>query len=158
MLRAMVICCDGSLKQKLDSILNDIGLVSIVRTVDRYPISTELLRSIRACATHLIFLDVESVPKALELANLTLLGSIMARAALRRTESRGGHFRADFPTSNPAWPWSPGGKSAAARASKFTVAATSPRAAARCPAGTSRPAARRASSRPRSPGGPSSAR
>jgi pilus assembly protein CpaE len=64
----MVICCDGSLKQKLDSILNDIGLVSIVRNVDRYPISTELLRSIRACAPHLIFLDVESLPKALELA------------------------------------------------------------------------------------------
>jgi len=68
MLRAMVICSDGSLKQKLDSILNEIGLVSTVRNLERYPNTTELVRSIRASAPHMIFLDVESLPKALELA------------------------------------------------------------------------------------------
>ena len=31
------------------------------------------------------------------LANLVTVGRLMARAALRRTESRGGHYRADFP-------------------------------------------------------------
>jgi L-aspartate oxidase len=31
------------------------------------------------------------------LANLVTVGGLMARAALRRTESRGGHYRADFP-------------------------------------------------------------
>lgn len=32
------------------------------------------------------------------LASLVTVGCLMARAALRRTESRGGHFRADFPS------------------------------------------------------------
>jgi L-aspartate oxidase len=33
----------------------------------------------------------------IRLANLVTVGGLMARAALRRTESRGGHYRADFP-------------------------------------------------------------
>ena len=36
-------------------------------------------------------------PEAWRLANLATVGALMARAALRRTESRGGHYRADFP-------------------------------------------------------------
>jgi L-aspartate oxidase len=39
----------------------------------------------------------------LELANLTLLGRLMAQAAKIRTESRGGHFRRDFPTTREEW-------------------------------------------------------
>ena len=35
-------------------------------------------------------------PEAWRLANLATVGALMARAALRRTESRGGHYRADF--------------------------------------------------------------
>jgi L-aspartate oxidase len=33
----------------------------------------------------------------------TLVASLLAMAALRRTESRGGHFRTDFPRPNEAW-------------------------------------------------------
>jgi L-aspartate oxidase len=36
-------------------------------------------------------------PDRRRLANLVTVGLLMARAALRREESRGGHFRADFP-------------------------------------------------------------
>src|SRR5271165_6764093 len=67
MLRAMVICPDQGLRQRLDSILNDIWLVSVVRNIDRYPVSADLVRSIRACAPQVIFLDVESLAKALEI-------------------------------------------------------------------------------------------
>jgi succinate dehydrogenase/fumarate reductase flavoprotein subunit len=35
--------------------------------------------------------------QARRLASLITVGLLIARAALRRTESRGGHFRADFP-------------------------------------------------------------
>ena len=38
-----------------------------------------------------------------ELANLALVGSLMAEAAWLRTESRGAHFRSDFPTTAPEW-------------------------------------------------------
>ena len=33
----------------------------------------------------------------------TLVASLLAAAALRRAESRGGHFRADFPQPREAW-------------------------------------------------------
>jgi len=38
-----------------------------------------------------------------ELANLVLTGRIMAEAALIREESRGAHFRTDFPKSSDSW-------------------------------------------------------
>ena len=37
---------------------------------------------------------------ALSVRNLALLGRIVATAALRRTESRGAHFRLDYPETN----------------------------------------------------------
>ena len=43
--------------------------------------------------------DVES----LETANLLDIGRVMAAAALARTESRGAHYRRDFPAKSTAW-------------------------------------------------------
>ena len=40
--------------------------------------------------------------KATEDANLLLVARAVTASALRRTESRGGHFRADFPATDPA--------------------------------------------------------
>lgn len=42
-------------------------------------------------------------PKFIELKNMVLVGRIMAEAALLREESRGVHFRSDFPFPSPAW-------------------------------------------------------
>jgi L-aspartate oxidase len=42
-------------------------------------------------------------PEYLELQNLLLLGELMVSAAQRRTESRGGHFRSDYPAPDPEW-------------------------------------------------------
>ncbi|UCE98518.1 MAG: L-aspartate oxidase [Dehalococcoidia bacterium] len=41
--------------------------------------------------------------KTYELANLILNGSLMVKAALLREESRGAHFRSDFPNRVPGW-------------------------------------------------------
>ena len=38
-----------------------------------------------------------------ELRNLLLLGRLMVEAALIRQESRGSHFREDFPDISPNW-------------------------------------------------------
>jgi L-aspartate oxidase len=38
-----------------------------------------------------------------ELSNLVLTGRLVTEAALLREESRGAHFRADFPHSSPEW-------------------------------------------------------
>lgn len=40
---------------------------------------------------------------AIELSNLTLLARLLAIAALERTESRGAHYRTDFPVQDPSW-------------------------------------------------------
>jgi L-aspartate oxidase len=38
-----------------------------------------------------------------ELQNLFTAASLIVRAAMRRIESRGGHFRLDYPVADPAW-------------------------------------------------------
>jgi succinate dehydrogenase/fumarate reductase flavoprotein subunit len=40
--------------------------------------------------------------QALELQNLLLVGEMVGRAALLRTESRGGHYREDYPKRDDA--------------------------------------------------------
>lgn len=40
---------------------------------------------------------------ALDLRNMVLVSECVARAALMRTESRGGHTRDDFPSMDPQW-------------------------------------------------------
>ena len=42
------------------------------------------------------------MPRTPQLRNMATAALLVTAAALRRTESRGGHFRADFPNSDPA--------------------------------------------------------
>ena len=62
---------------------------------------TEALRRLQQIrAESLPELSVETptdLVRALELQHLTLVGEMVARAALLRTESRGGHYREDYP-------------------------------------------------------------
>jgi L-aspartate oxidase len=46
---------------------------------------------------------IESTEPPGVLANAALTASFIARAALRRTESRGAHFRSDHPRTLPSW-------------------------------------------------------
>ena len=58
----------------------------------------------------------QELESALSVRNLALLGRILATAALRRTESRGAHFRLDHPQTDDAhwrvvtrFEWGPAG-------------------------------------------------
>src|SRR5579871_3064046 len=68
MLRGIIICPDADLSERLEALLNEIGVVSITRTLDRYPNSLELLRFLRAHAPQVIFVSTESTTKAVEIA------------------------------------------------------------------------------------------
>lgn len=68
MLRGIIICPDADLSERLEALLNEIGIVSVTRTLDRYPNSLELIRFLRAHAPQVIFISTESTPKALEIA------------------------------------------------------------------------------------------
>jgi len=68
MLRGIIICPDVDLNERLEAILTEIGIVSITRTLDRYPSSLELLRFLRAHAPQVVFVSTESTAKAMEIA------------------------------------------------------------------------------------------
>src|SRR3982074_2974545 len=68
MLRGILICPDVDLNERLETVLHDVGVVSITRTLDHYPNSLELLRFLRAHAPQVIFVSTESTTKALEIA------------------------------------------------------------------------------------------
>src|SRR5271154_7230702 len=68
MLRGIIICPDVDLGERLEALLNEMGIVGVIRTLDRYPNSLELVRFLRAHAPHVIFVSTESTTKALEIA------------------------------------------------------------------------------------------
>jgi L-aspartate oxidase len=41
--------------------------------------------------------------EVLLLTNMILIGRLTATAAIERRESRGGHYRRDFPAADPRW-------------------------------------------------------
>jgi len=71
--------------------------VGIVRSGDSLADAASILASWQKS------LDKPSDRPSYELANLVLVGRLMAEAALIREESRGAHFRTDFPEPSPDW-------------------------------------------------------
>ncbi|MGA2599775.1 MAG: hypothetical protein ABSH09_22605 [Bryobacteraceae bacterium] len=66
MLRAIIICPDVELNERLDAILNDIGIVAVTRMMDHYPNAQELLRFLRAHAPQIVFIGAGAMAKATE--------------------------------------------------------------------------------------------
>ncbi len=67
MLRGIIICPHVDLGERLEALLNEMGIVGVIRTLDRYPNSLELVRFLRAHAPQVIFVSTESTTKALEI-------------------------------------------------------------------------------------------
>jgi L-aspartate oxidase len=78
-----------------DLLWNDVG---IVRTADGLKSAIEELEGIARDAEPARDDDLPGV-----LANAALTASLIARGALARTESRGAHYRSDFPRRKPEW-------------------------------------------------------
>ena len=68
MLRGIIICPDTDLKDRLESLLNQIGIATIAKTLDRYPTQLQLMRMVRALAPDVIFVSTESTSHAFEIA------------------------------------------------------------------------------------------
>jgi succinate dehydrogenase / fumarate reductase flavoprotein subunit len=80
-------------------------LVGIVRRDDEIRRAIDALKTLRERAGNVsVTGNREYNPgwhTALDLQNLITVSEIVARAALERKESRGGHFRDDFPNKDP---------------------------------------------------------
>jgi succinate dehydrogenase flavoprotein subunit len=94
-----------SLHQEMQQSMND--LVGIIRREDEMAEALERLAKIKERAA---YLSVEGHQQfnpgwhlALDLRNMLAVAECVARAALTRQESRGGHTRDDYPTMSPQW-------------------------------------------------------
>jgi succinate dehydrogenase / fumarate reductase flavoprotein subunit len=93
------------LHQELQQTMND--LVGIIRSADEMELALKKLHELRRRAE---YTSVEGHRQfnpgwhlALDLRNMLAVSECVARAALERTESRGGHTRDDYPAMDPEW-------------------------------------------------------
>lgn len=94
-----------TLHQELQKSMND--LVGIIRRAEEIESALVRLSDLRARAAKV---GVEGHRQynpgwhlALDLRNMLIVSECVARAALERTESRGGHTRDDYPAMDPVW-------------------------------------------------------
>jgi pilus assembly protein CpaE len=66
MLRALLICPDPNIKERLGQLLEEIGTTDIPRTLERYPEMPEFTRLIRAYAVDVVFLGTDSLMRVKE--------------------------------------------------------------------------------------------
>lgn len=68
MLRSLIICPDSGLNQPFQQLLAELGFKNGIRNLDYYPDSLELFRYLRADAPEVVFVSVESMSRAIEIA------------------------------------------------------------------------------------------
>ncbi|MDR7280836.1 fumarate reductase/succinate dehydrogenase flavoprotein subunit [Catenuloplanes atrovinosus] len=93
------------LQQELQAIMGD--LVGIIRRESELSEALKRLHELRARVAGVSATGGRRYNPgwhlALDLRNMLVVSECTARAALERTESRGGHTREDFPAMDPAW-------------------------------------------------------
>jgi succinate dehydrogenase / fumarate reductase flavoprotein subunit len=90
---------------ELQQMMND--LVGIIRVDAEMREAIEKLEAMKERAKHVSVMgDTKFNPGwhiALDLMNMLLVSEAVAKSAMEREESRGGHTRDDFPTMDPTW-------------------------------------------------------
>ncbi len=93
------------LQIELQQTMND--LVGIIRRTDEIQLALKKLEDLRRRAQYVLVEGHRQFNPgwhlALDLRNMLAVSECVARAALKRTESRGGHTRDDFPVMDPEW-------------------------------------------------------
>ncbi|MGY2873904.1 succinate dehydrogenase / fumarate reductase, flavoprotein subunit [Marmoricola sp. URHA0025 HA25] len=94
-----------TIQSDLQQSMND--LVGIIRTADELQQALERLDALKQRARSMVVEGHRQYNPgwhlALDLRNMLLVSESIARAALQRQESRGGHTRDDFPGPDPEW-------------------------------------------------------
>ena len=66
-MRSIIISPDHELGRKLTAALEATGQVEVARTLDHYPTAIELVRTLRALAADVVFINFESLKQGLEI-------------------------------------------------------------------------------------------
>jgi succinate dehydrogenase / fumarate reductase flavoprotein subunit len=94
-----------AIQRDLQQVMQD--NVGIVRTADEMSHALEVIRELRARAARTAVTGNRDYNPgwhtALDLQNLLDVSEAVARSALERRESRGGHYREDFPNKDAEW-------------------------------------------------------
>ena len=94
-----------TIQHELQESMND--LVGIIRTAEELERSLGEIEKLKERAQHLLVQGGRAYNPgwhlALDLRNMLLVSESIAKAALARTESRGGHTRDDFPGPDEVW-------------------------------------------------------
>ena len=94
-----------TIQQDLQQTMND--LVGIIRTAEELSRSLEEIEKLKERAQHLVVEGHRQFNPgwhlSIDLGNMLLVSECIAKAALTREESRGGHTRDDFPGPNDTW-------------------------------------------------------
>ncbi|MPZ64923.1 MAG: fumarate reductase/succinate dehydrogenase flavoprotein subunit [Pseudonocardiaceae bacterium] len=94
-----------TVQQDLQQTMND--LVGIIRKADEMELALKKLDELRSRADTVVVEGHRQFNPgwhlALDLRNMLAVSECVTKAALQRTESRGGHTRDDFPAMDPHW-------------------------------------------------------
>ncbi|MBA7609088.1 Fumarate reductase flavoprotein subunit [subsurface metagenome] len=94
----------GSTGELLKSLKNVMWYqAGIIRHQSGLKEALDKIRSIRTMAGKVQVTDIKGLSRWLELDNMLLGAELISQAALERTESRGAHYREDYPDEDPGW-------------------------------------------------------
>lgn len=77
--------------------------VGIIRNKSGLDKALVKISEIRLLAQRVRATSIKELGRQLELDNMLLLAELVTKAAIERTESRGAHYREDYPCENPEW-------------------------------------------------------
>jgi succinate dehydrogenase/fumarate reductase flavoprotein subunit len=79
---------------------NDVG---IIRDADKLSAAQKEIKKLQAEAQFLVAGDKSQVQACLEIQDMLKTAEVIILAALERKESRGAHYRSDYPQRDPSW-------------------------------------------------------
>ncbi|HEX4205123.1 MAG TPA: FAD-binding protein [Ktedonobacteraceae bacterium] len=77
--------------------------VGLIRDEEKLQHARRVVKELRQEALHLSADSVHELQSCLEIQDMLKTAEAIIVAAIERKESRGGHYRADYPTMDPAW-------------------------------------------------------
>lgn len=92
----------GELQQSLKQVMWE--KVGVIRDMENLEVAQKEIAVLREQLTAISLVDNRQLPQAIKLANMLTVSEMVCSAALMRTESRGAHYRSDYPKEdNEQW-------------------------------------------------------